>query len=321
MSAPSSIESSTTTVIPSVDPTAEAIRELEGFYRRLAELGSDPSTTFGELRSHFERWGDAGGEPLDVDYQHVDAGGTPALWAVPQGAAAGRAIVCSHGGGYAFGSVYSHRKLYGHLAKAVGCRALLVDYRRAPDTPHPGPVNDVLAAYRWLLDDQRYGPQHIAFAGDSAGGALCFSVVTLARQLGVPTPAALMPISPWIDLEALDPVYTTNDRDLVGTREGSLAAAAMFLGEDGDRRDPLAAPIHADLHGFPPIYMQAGGCENIAADARTMARRAEAAGVEVKLDVVEDMQHCFPLLAGAAPEADAALRRYAEWVRPRLGLS
>jgi monoterpene epsilon-lactone hydrolase len=306
--------------VAAVDARSSSVRAFEDFYRGIAALEADPSTTLEQLREGFEHWGDVTRDPPGVDYIHADAGGVPALWAVPPGCAPDRVLISSHGGGYAAGSIYSHRKLYAHIAQAIGCRALLVDYRLAPDHPHPAQAQDVFTVYRWLLAEG-IAPGHIALTGDSAGGALCFSTLLLARDEGVPMPAAIMPLSPWVEMEALDPTHDVNQRDLIATREVVIASAEVFLGEHGDPRDPLAAPIYADLHGFPPIYMQAGGCENFAADSRTLLNHALDAGVEVKLDIYEDMQHVFQLMAGAAPEADDAITRLAEWVRPKLGLA
>ena len=166
----------------------------------------------------------------------------PGLWALPPGAASDRVLVCSHGGGYAAGSIYSHRKLYAHMAAAIGCRGLLVDYRLAPEHPHPAPVQDVFAVYRALLEEG-IAPDHIALTGDSAGGGLCFSTLLLARDAGVPMPAAILPLSPWVEIEGRDPIHDTNTRDLIGTREVVVLSAEVFLGPDGDPQDPLAAPI------------------------------------------------------------------------------
>jgi|ERR1700736_3191531 len=76
-------------------------------------------------------------EPDQVDYVHVNAGGVPAIWAAPVGAATDRAIAYFHGGAYAQGSAASYRRFCGHLAKAVGCRVLIVDYRLARRTRIP----------------------------------------------------------------------------------------------------------------------------------------------------------------------------------------
>ena len=84
--------------------------------------------------------------------------------------------------------------------------------------------------------------------------------------------------------------------------------------------DPLANPLHADLTGFPPIYIQTGADETLLDDSRKLADLARKSGVDVTLEIVPEMQHVFQFLAGTAPEADAAIRRLAAWVRPKLGL-
>ena len=105
-----------------------------------------------------------------------------------------------------------------------------------------------------------------------------------------------------------------------GTRDIIQTMAGAFLGEAGDRQDPLANPLHADLKGFPPIYIQTGADETLLDDSRKLADLARRSGVEVTLEIVPGMQHVFQFLAGTAPEADAAISRLAAWVRPQLGL-
>jgi acetyl esterase/lipase len=143
-----------------------------------------------------------------------------------------------------------------------------------------------------------------------------------ARDQGLPLPAASMPFSPWVDMEATGASYETNrDRDDFFSREVVLRLAGIFLGEAGDPRDPLANPLYADLSGLGPVYVQTGGDEVLLDDARLLAEHARRAGVEVRLDVFEGMQHTFQMAAGRAPEADDAIGRMADWVRPKLGLS
>lgn len=296
--------------------------KLNALYRGwVAAFEANPEMQLDEMRRMFDAWGDITGEPGGVDYIETDAGGVAALWAAPKNSATDRVILCGHGGGYVVGSMYTHRKAYGHVAKAAGCRALVVDYRRAPEHIHPGPVNDMAAAYKWLLD-QGIRPQHVALIGDSAGGGLAVTTILRAREMGLPLPAATMPLSPWLDMEASGETFTTNaDKDLLVTRDTIEMMAGTFLGEGGNRRDPLANPLYGDLRGLPPIYIQTGADETLLDDSRRLAERARAAGVDVTLDIVPEMQHVFQFLAGNAPEADAAIGRLAHWVRPKLGLA
>lgn len=107
-------------------------------------------------------------------------------------------------------SLADTRKMFGHIAKQVGCPALIVNYGLAPENVHPGPVNDCVTAYKWLLD-QGISPENIAFTGDSAGGALAITTLLAARNQGLPLPVASLPISPWVDMEITGNTVTTNE--------------------------------------------------------------------------------------------------------------
>jgi len=295
--------------------------ELKTLYRDwVATMQADPDMPLEELRRRFEHLGDVTGEPGGVDYIETDAGGVPALWAIPKGCEQTRVLLCAHGGGYVVCSMYTHRKMYAHVAKAIGCRALIVDYRRAPENIHPGPVDDMVTSYRWLLD-QMVESRHVALIGDSAGGGLAVTTILRAREKGLPLPAATMPLSPWLDMDAKGETFETNkERDLLVSRDVIAVMSNLFLGEGGNRDDPLANPLHGDLRGFPPIYIQVGADETLLADSRSLAELARRSDVDVTLEIVPEMQHIFQVLAGAAPEADAAITKLVQWVRPRLGL-
>jgi monoterpene epsilon-lactone hydrolase len=264
-------------------------------------------------------WGDLTAEPREVDYIEAETPGGTAMWATPKHSAEDRVLLCVHGGGFVSGSIYSHRKMFGHLARAAAVPALIVGYRFAPAHTHPAQVDDVTAVYQWLLD-QGVRADRIAITGDSCGGGLSITSQLRARERGLPLPAAAMPFSPWVDMEVVGESYETNrDRDPFFSAEFVKSLADNFLG-GRDPRDPLANPLHADLSGLGPIYIQVGGDETLLDDARRLTGHALRAGVEVRLDVFPDMLHTFQMAAGKAPEADDAIRRMATWVRPRLGL-
>jgi monoterpene epsilon-lactone hydrolase len=268
-----------------------------------------------------ESWGDLTAEPRGVDYLEIEAGGRPAMWAVPKGARTDRVLLCLHGGGFVSGSIYTHRKMFGHLAKAAGVRALLPSYRLLQEGGvYPVPVEEVTAVYRWLLE-QGIRASHIAFAADSAGGWLALTVQLRAREQGLPLPAAAILISPIADMAAGGESYETNrDTDPFFQRELVKGLVAGFLGEAGDPRDPGANLLYADLAGLSPVYIQVGGDEALLDDARQLREHARKAGLDVLLDVFPDMLHTFQMAAGRAPEADDAVRRMAGWVRSMLGL-
>ncbi|HMM74644.1 MAG TPA: alpha/beta hydrolase [Gammaproteobacteria bacterium] len=298
-------------------PQAAAIDRL--FDSFIAAINANPQMSIEELRDLLEQCGDLARDPGGVDYFDVDAAGTPCLWAVPHGCREDRVLLALHGGGCVTGSRFSHRKLFAHVAKAVGCQALIVDYARAPEHQHPSQVDECLKVYEWLLN-RGIKPNHIATIGDSAGGNLCTTVVLAAKAKGLPLPAAVMPLSPWYDMEATAPSFEKNAKvDRLISRELSLNMSQIFLGS-ASPRDPLANPLHADFTGYPPLYIQVGGFETIMDDATRVAERAKQAGVEVECEIWPEMQHVWHFMAGKAPEADAAIAKLAAWVRPKLEL-
>ena len=297
---------------------ANAIKQLYGNW--LESMGANPEMSLEETRLMFEQWGDITGEPGGVDYIEEDCNGVLCMWANPKGAKADRVLICTHGGGYVCGSMYTHRKVFGHLAKATGCRALILHYRRAPEATHPAQVEDAVKVYSWLLD-QGIKPEHIATTGDSAGGALCTTMLLAIRDQGLPLPAAGMPMSPYYDMEFTgESMQTKADVDCLVSKEIAQTMAGTFLG-DASPKDPLANPFYADLKGLPPLYIQVGNDETLLDDSVRFEAKAKEAGVEVKLDIFPEMQHVFQFMAGMAPEADDAIRQMAAWVRPKIGLA
>lgn len=296
-------------------------QRMDDLYRAWQGRLSGSDMPLDQLRELFDGWGDLSSMPQGVQFREATIAGVPGVWATPEGADQSRVVICCHGGGFVVGSSRSHRKMYGHLARALGCPTFTLDYTRAPENPHPGIVEEAVAVYGKLLE-QGFEPGHIATTGDSAGGNLCTTMILYARHKGLPLPAACAPISPWYDMEGKGESMKTNaDKDLLvapGVLEGMSAA---FLGEKGSRTDPFANPLYADLKGFPPTLVQVGAYESLLSDSERFVDRARAAGVEVELQVFPEMQHVFQFMAGNAPEADDAIAKIGAFLRPRLGLA
>jgi epsilon-lactone hydrolase len=158
-------------------------------------------------------------------------------------------------------------------------------------------------------------------AGDSAGAILTFGVLQRNREEGLSFPAAILIISGWMDMAQTAASYETNrDKDRMFSKAATGWLVSNVMG-DGNRRDPLVSAVYADLKGFPPIFLQAGADEALVDESRMLAERATQAGVEVRFDIFPEMLHTFHMMAGRAPEADEAIRRLADWVRPKLALN
>ena len=241
------------------------------------------------------------------------AGGTMAaeLLSTPQ-ADPRRLIIYYHAGGFVFGSLASHRALCSYLAQFSGAQVLNVDYRLAPEHPAPAAHDDALAAYQWALV-QGYAASAIALMGDSAGGNLALSTAVRARNQGLPLPAAIVALSPALDLASEGESHHTVDDPFI-TRELMGFFNAMYM-PSGDLRSPTVTPFYsADLQGLPPVQLQVGGWERLRDDAVTMAARLKAAGVEADCTVWDGMVHCWQLFAPVLDEALASLEQAGHFV-------
>ena len=280
-------------------------------WKALADAGAK---TPQEMRPVLERLFTDFPSARQVKCEPVSAGGVKAEWITAANAAADRAILYLHGGGYIMGSINTHRELIARLSKAAQARILALDYRLAPEHPFPAPVEDATAAYRWMLA-QGLKPSRIAVAGDSAGGGLTVAALVAFRDAGLPMPAAGIPISPWVDLEAIgESMKTRSSQDPIVKPEMIREIARVYLAGQ-NLRSPLAAPLYADLHGLPPLLIHVGDAEALLDDSKRLAERAKAAGVDVTLEVWPEMPHVWHLFAHFLPEGQQAIDRAGEFVR------
>lgn len=241
------------------------------------------------------------------------AGDVPAEWILPAGITAERVLLYFHGGSYIAGSINSHRALAANIASAGGARALVVDYRLAPEHPYPAALEDALAAYRWLLANNIPGDKTY-IAGDSAGGGLAVALLVALRDSGDPLPAAAVCISALTDMAFTgESIKTKADVDLILDCGKEIQFAQMYLG-DTDPRAPLVSPLYADLRGLPPLLIQVGSDEILLSDSTRLAENARTAGVVVTLEVWEGMQHVWHFAASLIPEGRNAIRRIGEFI-------
>jgi len=270
--------------------------------------------TVQETRANFEQMSALFPVAADVTREPVSAGGVKAEWVTAPGADAGRAVLYLHGGGYVIGSINTHRDLAARISRAAKARALVIDYRLAPEHPFPAAVEDSVAAYRWMLA-QGLKPSRIAVAGDSAGGGLTVATLVAIRDAKLALPAAGVCLSPWTDLEGLgDSMKSKAAVDPMVQKEGLAEMAAHYL-QGKDPRSPLAAPLYADLAGLPPLLIQVGTAETLLDDSTRLAERARKAGTKVTLEAWENMIHVFQIFAPMLDEAQQAIDKIGEFVR------
>jgi len=268
--------------------------ELMQFFARWPTLALARSETLRDLRRNAEAEFAKVALPEACLIEPVDEHGIRGERILPSGADTDSAILYHHGGGYVFGSPATHRHLVARLAEAAGMTAYNMAYSLAPERPYPAGVNDAVANYRFVLD-QGIAPERIVLAGDSAGGNLTAALVLQAREEGLPSPAGVLLISPWLHLgEKPPPAGYSFERDPLLDPEALRAWSAAYRG-GVEATHPKISPLFADLAGFPPTLIQVGGAEILLEDSLLFARNIAVVGGDVQLNVWKHQPHAWPL--------------------------
>lgn len=279
-------------------------------------IGHEQSVT--ESRENFAKLMNALPVPDGIGVHDTSLGGRPALGISPDTGARPGTLLYLHGGSHVVGSPRTALGLTAGLVVRTEIPGISLDYRLAPEHPFPADVEDVVAAYRDLLD-QGHAPETIAFAGDSAGGGLAITGALAARDAGLPVPAALVTFSPGLDATRSGQSYAARAEADPLLDRASLDRMSGFYVAGRDRRDPLLSPaVTADLTGLPPVLVQVGTNEMLLDDARGFALRASDADVDVILDITAKVPHVFQSFTGFLDEAGEALDRAALFLRQRV---
>jgi len=244
--------------------------------------------------------------PRGSSFEAARVGGVGGEWVRPREAPTrSGTLLYLHGGAFCVGSPATHRSLTARLARASGMALFAADYRLAPEHRFPAALDDALAAYRALRER---GP--VVVAGDSAGGGLALALALALRDAGEAPPAALLLLSPWADMALEGAPPTPPPGEAMLSVGWALACARLYLG-DVPATDPRASPLRADLHGLPPVLIQAGTDELLHGQALQLHAALQAAGVPVRCEITPRRWHVFQLHGGALASADDAITRLA----------
>lgn len=239
----------------------------------------------------------------------------------PQPAGRLPAVVYLHGGGWTFGSIDTHDRLMRLLALAADAAVIGVDYRLAPEHPFPAPLEDCLAAIRWVrghADDLEVDLGRVVIAGDSAGANLALASLLVLRDAGEPPPkgAALF-------YGCYASRLDTPSHACFGNGAYRLSSAEMgwfwgnYLGTT-PARHPLAEPVHADLSGLPPLFLMLAAIDPLADDTRELARCLAAAGVPHEVRAYPGVVHGFLQMTARCAAARRALADAGRAIRDLL---
>ena len=243
------------------------------------------------------------------------ASGVPVAWVLPPQFRAGEVLFYLHGGGFSWGSIRSHRSFVSQIAAAVGCRALLIDYRRAPEHPFPAALEDALTAYRWVCDKEP--GSRIAVAGESAGAGLALSLM-LSLEREDTHPVAGFLLSPWVDLARTATGYERPADARPTLAEKMLRSSAERYANGEDLANPRISPLYGDLSGMPPLLIHAGRNEFLAGDAVLLAETARRQGVNVVFEQYEGRTHALHSFVHLSKQAREYMQKAAHFLAGHL---
>lgn len=251
--------------------------------------------------------------------EKVDCNGVAATWLTPGNCRHERVLLYIHGGAFVAYTAETYAAMVSAWCEKLQARALMVDYRLAPEHPHPAAFEDCLTAYQWLLD-QGINAENIVIAGDSAGGNLVMATLQRLQSEHRPLPACTILLSPFLDFtltgdSALsnawhDPIFTLNFA--IDIREFYAPGESFSV--------PEVSPLFGDFSGLPPMLLQVGSTEMLLDDAVRAASKAHAAGTSVVLEVWDRMPHVFQMMTDL-PQAHAATLQIQQFTRQHVGWS
>ncbi|MCU7494071.1 MAG: alpha/beta hydrolase [Ignavibacteria bacterium] len=255
--------------------------------------------------------------PETIEVTPVNICHIKAEWIVPKGVGKDKVVFYTHGGGYVSGSCSDHRGLVSRIVKAVNIPALLFEYRLAPEVPFPGAIEDSVEAYKWVLS-QGVSPSNIVIIGESAGGGLALATLLALKEKGIELPSAAVAVSPWTDLKCTGESYRTKN-DVSVAPLNSWTVFSKYYACDNDPGNPLISPLYGDLHGLPPLLLQAGEDDELFDDSVQFAEKAGDAGVDVTFRKGKGMLHCYAFLPAFVPESREAMEEILTFIKEHIG--
>jgi acetyl esterase len=295
-----------------LDPQAQRVIEALAALNLKPVEESTPAEARESIRARTAALGPFEEVAAVADHRVPVAGGeiTTRLYS-PGGPAPHPVLVYYHGGGWVIGDLYTHDGLCRSITNAARCAVASVDYRLAPESKYPVPVEDSYAALRWVATNAaRLGvdPRRIAVGGDSAGGNLATVIAMLARERGGPALVHQLLIYPVTDHGFDTPSYVENATGYVLTREGMRWFWNHYLTRAAQGQEPYASPLRApSLAGLPPALVMTAEHDPLRDEGEAYAARLRDAGVPVTLTRYTGMFHGFVRMTRILDKARTAL--------------
>ncbi|NMC03981.1 MAG: alpha/beta hydrolase [Candidatus Lokiarchaeota archaeon] len=233
----------------------------------------------------------------EARFEAADVGtGMLAEWCTFPGVDGKKVFMYIHGGGWFTGSPKASRPFISTIAAGAKVRVFSPSYRFYPEHSHPAQIDDVTAAYKWLLGSG-IDARDVVVAGESAGAHLTLLLLLRAKREGFPMPAAAIVMSPPVDLTMSGPsIFPNMPTDpVLGTSGMGVVIQNLIFQLKTDPRDPGFSPLLADLSGLPPLLVQVSSSESLYSDATRLVEKVKACGGDATLQEWPGMHHAFQL--------------------------
>ncbi|CQR70677.1 Monoterpene epsilon-lactone hydrolase [Sporomusa ovata DSM 2662] len=292
------------------------VREIMAdFYKKM-----DPKNTLEQSRQVFAEIGRQEQLPEGTTVEKILVANLPAEWVKAANVAPEneQVILYFHGGAFTLGSCDTHRRLAALISEASGVQVLVIEYRLAPEHKYPAANDDCLAAYRWLIE-KGISAGNIIIGGDSSGGTLTLMTLLSLRDAGDPLPKAAFFLSPLLDMIYFDGESYISRAGLdVSTLEAAKSVTGFYVDAALKPLPPILSPLNQDLRGLPNLFVQIGDHEVLLSDCTRLAERGKAAGVNVTLDIWDEMCHGFQFLSAFVPEVKPAIDNVGQFVKKQF---
>ncbi|MFO1122042.1 MAG: alpha/beta hydrolase [Hyphomicrobiales bacterium] len=295
------------------------------FYKELSKL-SPPESASWPLPRQRESWDKVcaafrAPRPERLMVEDLDVEGIHVRVYRPPGESPKPGVIYFHGGGWVLGSCETHDDMCAELADQADVVVVMVDYRLAPEHPHPAQLADSHAVLDWMRSAGRalgIDPTHIIGAGDSAGGQMTAGLAQSLRDRGLPQLRGMVLIYPVLGADTATPSYVRNAHAPCLTRDEMIYYLESFLGPRGGPNwtDPLAVPnLATDLTALPPAYITVAAHDPLCDDGRIFRDKLAAAGIPVALREEPALAHSYMRARHVSAPAMAGFKAIAAAVR------
>lgn len=289
-----------------------SLRQIQKLFKKTLYSSKRPLS---HIRAEYDAFFYSPYIPNNTDIKRDNIAHVPVEILEPEVAAANRMILYAHGGAFVNGSCKASRNFCASLAHECACKLFLPEYRLAPEYPFPAGLKDIFTVYSGMIKKYNACSASVVIAGDGAGAALATALVHHLTQKKMPPPAALVLISPWIDLSCSNEelnVLRKYDKFLI--KESLQSAAGRYTTVD-NLQNPLVSPLYGSFTDFPPVFIQCGEKEILLADAKALSQKIKAEDGSVQLDIWPEMWHLFQAMDAQAKEAHVAVEKIGRWVQ------